>query len=248
MATHVKALLLRVGIDKGTDGALDPIFKDGSFEYVPISEGDSGSTENRTYGTTIGRCGLPLSAYLPKVIEKRKMHFDPEFGAFTYGDPTAKRKWLLKLEAGDLLVFYAGLSPFQNKDYKTRLYIIGYFTVENVIDFNRLSQEEIEKCRELYPENAHSKRSCSTDDLVMIVGRKSESRLLNKAILISQLRPDKSGKPCQAISSEMETLLGISGFIQRSIPPRVIRGNNGIENLKRLLSESYLREETRLPD
>lgn len=235
MSNSVKALLLRVGIDKGTDGALGPIFKDGSFEYVPISEGDYGSTENRTYRNTIGRHGLPLSAYLPKAIENRKMHFDPEFRTFTYGDPTAKRKWLLKLEAGDLLVFYAGLSPFQNKNYKTGLYIIGYFTVEKVKDFNRLSQEEIAECRRLYPENAHSKRSCGTDNLVMVVGRKSESRLLDKALLISESRPDKSGKPCQAISSEMEALLGISGFIQRSIPPRPIRGDIHIRNLKGLL-------------
>ena len=45
----MKALLLRVGIDKGTDGALAPIFKDGSFEYIPISEGDPESKEDRTY-------------------------------------------------------------------------------------------------------------------------------------------------------------------------------------------------------
>jgi hypothetical protein len=29
----MKALLLRVGIDKGTDGALGPIFDDGSFVW-----------------------------------------------------------------------------------------------------------------------------------------------------------------------------------------------------------------------
>lgn len=232
MATHVKALLLRVGIDKGTDGALGPIFKDGSFEYVPISERDSSSTETRTYKNTIGRHGLPLSAYLPKKIENRKMHFDPEFETFTYGDPTAKRKWLLKLEAGDLLVFYAGLLPFENKNYKNGLYIIRYFTVEDKIDFNALSREEIEKCRKIYPKNAHSMRSRDVNGLVMVIGKKSESRLLDTAILISQPRPDKSGKLCQSISNEMKTLLGISGFIQRSIPPRPIRGDIHIRNLK----------------
>jgi Nucleotide modification associated domain 3 len=33
-----KALLLRVGIDRGTGGGLGPIFPDGTFEYVPIPE------------------------------------------------------------------------------------------------------------------------------------------------------------------------------------------------------------------
>ena len=103
----MKATLLRVGIDKGTDGALAPIFDDGSFEYIPISESDAKSKEDRTYGNTIGRSEKPLSTYLPEEIENRTMHFDPEFDTFTYGDPTYKRRFLLKLERGDLLVFYA---------------------------------------------------------------------------------------------------------------------------------------------
>lgn len=105
----MKAMLLRVGIDKGTDGALAPIFADGSFEYIPISEGDSRSKEDRTYRNTIGRAGKPFSVYLPAKIGGRKIHFDPEFKTFTYGDPTIKRNYLRKLEPGDLLVFYAGL-------------------------------------------------------------------------------------------------------------------------------------------
>jgi len=32
----MKAMLLRVGIDKGTDGILAPIFNDRTFEYIPI--------------------------------------------------------------------------------------------------------------------------------------------------------------------------------------------------------------------
>jgi hypothetical protein len=34
----MKALLLRVGIDKGSGGIYGPIFDDGSFEFVPIPE------------------------------------------------------------------------------------------------------------------------------------------------------------------------------------------------------------------
>lgn len=64
----MKALLLRIGIDKGTDGALGPIFEDKSFEYIPISERHQ-STEERTYRNTLGRKGQPLSTYLPKRLE-----------------------------------------------------------------------------------------------------------------------------------------------------------------------------------
>jgi len=56
-----------------------------------------------------------FTQYLPKKIKDRKLHFDRNFETFTYGDQTVKRNYLLKLEKGDLLVFYAGLTP-----YKTR--------------------------------------------------------------------------------------------------------------------------------
>lgn len=229
-------MLLRIGIDKGTDGILAPIFQDGSFEYIPISEGDdSQSKEDRTYRNTIGRKGKCLSTYLPKRIENKTMHFDPEFKTYTYGDPTIKRKFLLKLNKDDLLVFYAGLSPFQNNNHMTALYIIGYFAIQQIIDFNVLSQKEIEEYYQLYPNNAHLKRSHDTKDLVIAIGDGSRSRLLDKAILISETKYDKIGRPNQAVSREMETSLGISGSIQRSIPPRFIRNDGNINNLKNIL-------------
>jgi hypothetical protein len=172
----MKAMLLRVGIDKGTDGALGPLFEDGSFEFIPISEGDAESKEERTYQNTLGKSGKSLSTYLPKRVENRTMHFDPEFVTFTYGDPTVKRKYLLKLEKKDLLIFYAGFTPFKNKKHKEALYLIGYFTVERVIDFNQLTKKEIGNFYRLYPNNAHLKRSYDTEDLVIVVGHKDKSK------------------------------------------------------------------------
>ena len=113
----MKAMLLRVGIDKGTDGTLAPIFADGTFEFIPISERDK-SKESRAYREVIGRSGKSLSIYLPKKIWNRIPHFDPEFETFTYGDPTAKKKYLLKLKKDDLLVFYP---TFRTYWYKSHL-------------------------------------------------------------------------------------------------------------------------------
>ena len=214
----MKALLLRVGIDKGTDRALGPIFANGTFEYIPLSENEQ-TNEQKTYRNTIGRHGHPLSKDIPSVIGDRTMHYDPEFETFTYGDPTAKRDYLLKLQRGDLLVFYAGLTPFENDEYDEALYIIGYFTVENVVDFNGLSELEMEEMYQVYPNNAHLKRKDYPEDLVLVVGSKSKSQLLDKAILISQKRTAKNGRQYHAVSDKMEKLLGVSGSIQRSIPP-----------------------------
>ncbi len=59
-------------------------------------------------------------------------HYDPEFETFTYGDPTKyKRGQLLRLMREDVLVFSAGLRPPDQRN-GSRLYLIGYFTVESV--------------------------------------------------------------------------------------------------------------------
>jgi Nucleotide modification associated domain 3 len=230
-----KAMLLRVGIDKGCGSALAPIFEDGTFEYIPIPEVDPDSNESRTYENTKGRKGQPLAYYLPSRIKDSSMHFDPEFETFTYGDPTSKRKFLLKLDKDDLLVFYAGLTPFRNSNFDEALYIIGYFTIDRIIDFNQLTESEAEEIAQNYRNNAHIKRSMDFQDLIIVAGNKDKSRLLDKAILISTHKPDKRGRPYHAVSPEMEELIGIHGGIQRSIPPRFVDRKKNLENLKTIL-------------
>lgn len=231
----MKAMLLRVGIDKGCGGSLSPIFEDGSFEYIPIPESDPDTKEIRTYQNTSGRKNRPLADFLPSKICNNKMHFDPEFETFTYGDPSSKRNSLLKLDKNDLLVFYAGLTPYKNNKHPTALYIIGYFVVENVVDFNTLSKEETLKFCDMYSNNAHIKRKDGLKDLSIVEGNKEKSKLLDKAIIISKPKLNKIGRSYHAVSPEMEKLLGIKGSIQRSIPPRMIRNSECIENLKKIL-------------
>jgi Nucleotide modification associated domain 3 len=234
----MKALLLRVGIDKGSGGTYGPIFNDGSFEFVPIPETYRSCTA-ATYGERIGRTGKPLSTYVPPALRHVPMHDDPEFETRTYGDPSAKRRYLLQLAEGDLLVFYAGLKPFDhdNAEYPEALYFVGYFTIDQVIDFNWLSASERSANRQRYPYNAHIKRGYAFENLVIVVGG-NDSRLLNRAVLISEKKPDKSARPTFALSSEMEELLGISGFIQRSIPPRFVTQERSVTQLAQLLDSS----------
>jgi len=233
----MKAMVLRVGIDKGTDGILAPIFLDGSFEYIPLSESDEKSGETRTYHDLIGLTGKPLSNYLPSNIASRKIHNDPEFHNFTYGDRGIKGKYLLKLEHGDLLVFYAGFSPYNNDNhlYDEGLYIIGYFTVKEVLDFSSISSKRIENIRNFYPHNSHLKRNLDWHDMVLVVGDPNKCKLLDKAVLISYKRLDRMGRSYNAVSPLMENLLGVKGSIQRSIPPRFIIKENYLLNLKNIL-------------
>ena len=234
----MKALLLRVGIDKGSGGTYGPIFEDGSFEFVPIPETYRSCTAT-TYGERIGRRRKPLSTYVPPALRHVPMHDDPEFEMRTYGDATAKRRFLLELSEGDLLVFYAGLKPFNhdNDDYPEALYFVGYFTIDHVIDFNWLSASERAAYRQRYPSNAHVKRGYAFENLVIVTGSKN-SRLLHRARLISQKKPDTSGRPTYALSPEMEELLGISGFIQKSMPPRLVTQAHNVARLVQLLDSS----------
>lgn len=227
-------MLLRVGIDKGTDGCLAPIFNDGTFEYIPLSESNE-TDENRTYANIKGFKGKYLSTYLPEKVKNRKLHFDPEFETFTYGDEGSKAKSILKLNKGDLLIFYAGLTPFKHNLYDEALYIIGYFTVTEIVDFNNCSDEEKEKYSKRCFNNAHIKRKNDRDDLVIVVGDKNRSRLLDKAILISGKKLNRIGRTYHAVSKDMEELLGIKGSIQRSIPPRFIENKEYVSNLLNLL-------------
>ena len=102
-----------------------------------------------------------------------------------------------------------------------------------VIDFDKLNPNEQMQSIKLYKNNSHIK-SQGFEKLVIIKGYDKTSKLLDKAVLLSKRKLNKIGRNYNAVSPEMEDLLGISGSIQRSIPPRFVTENN-LKNLKKLL-------------
>lgn len=215
----MNVVLLRVGIDTGCGGIHGPIFEDGTFEYIPIP--DSMSIQKYSYGSCIGRKGLPLSEYFPKTskyrnIAHQSVHFDPEFETFTYGDPTVPKSSLKDLQQGDLLVFYAGLQGYGFKK-DPALYIIGYFEVAKV-HLGGMNSGVI------FKNNIHVHPQVFlpiADKLILIAGNRN-SKLLEKAVLISQKGKDSAGKSLHVLSDEMQKIFGnFDGKIgiQRS-PPR----------------------------
>ena len=115
-------------------------------------------------------------------------------------------------------------------------FIIGYFTIKEVTDFNELSEETTPKYCKLYSNNAHIKRKIGFKDLVIIKGYEDKSKLLDNAILISETKLNKAGRLYHAVSKKMEKKLGIKGSIQRSIPPRIIENPEYVENLKKIIN------------
>jgi len=225
----MQAVLLRVGIDTGSGGIHGPLFKNGSFELIPIPDGFRKSGVNsQTYGNTKGRYGKKLIEYFPERHHSKRcdtsIHSDPEFETFTYGDPTRLKGRLRGLEKGDLLVFYAGLKGWKFES-EPALYIIGYFEVEKAGIATTFSEEELKKD---FGRNFHVRQSAVFEDqkdrLVLVKGG-PESRLLKKAKLISAMGTGRTGKPIKVLSSEMQKIIGdFDGrtAIQRA-PPRWVR-------------------------
>ncbi|MBI2987390.1 MAG: hypothetical protein HYY45_11540 [Deltaproteobacteria bacterium] len=204
-----KVLLLRIGIDSGCGGALGPIFADGTFEYVPIPESPQYVSPRSVYFKDLPAChGGTLAQYVPRRYREAAAHYDPEFDTFTYGDPGRnKRAQLLRLSAGDLLVFYAGLRPVGSRP-ASRLYIIGYFTVASVESIVTENAWPPTGTAHLMA-NAHLRRRQPDQGLVVVCGRPRTSRLLSLAVPIS----DQS----QRVTPEVEKRMGIHGSLQRAI-------------------------------
>lgn len=200
-------LLVRVGIDLGF-GALGPLFAHGRFEYVPIPE-DLKKTCSRSlyYSQISARPGGTLAQFAPPGYRAGPAHYDPEFETFTYGDPTTnKRRQLLRLAHNDIVVFYAGLRA-PDECLGSRLYVIGYFTVQDVHDVKTLEPWPPPALKHLSA-NAHFRRSNPDVGLVVVEGCQENSRLLESAVALSDDR--------QLVLPEMEHRLGLTGSVMRS--------------------------------
>jgi hypothetical protein len=222
----MQIVLLRVGIDSGRGGIQGPLFEDGSFEFIPIDDRRGDSLQ--TYGNTQGAHGRVLIDYFPERLQERlrsrSIHSDPEFSTFTYGDPTLPKKGLKSLMPGSLLVFYAGLEKWPERT-GAGLYIIGYFEVAKAGLATDFSSAELTKN---FGRNFHifhrNVLKLQKPKLVLVKGG-SKSRLLKKAVLISAMGKDTSGRPLKVLSPAMQQIFGdFDGrvSIQRS-PPRWVR-------------------------
>lgn len=227
----MQVVLLRVGIDTGSGGIHGPLFPDSTFEFIPIADGFRRTgVDTRTYGNTKGRHGRPFVQYFPDRLRNKMrsqpMHVDPDFLTFTYGDPTAPKRSLRRLQKGDLLVFYAGLEGW-GFEREPALYIVGYFEVVAAGFVKDFSEHEI---RSLFAENFHVRHRRVLNDqrrrLVLVKGGRG-SRLLQKAVLISSIGRDRNGKRLKVLSPVMRRVFSDFGgkvSIQRS-PPRWVDSN-----------------------
>lgn len=205
----MKVAMLRIAIDTGMGGIHGPLFQDGSFEYIPIPDGFG--IDERAYGNTMGLKGRNLVDYFPKSrqakMSHQSIHVDPEFTTFTYGDPTPPKAGLRHLEKGDILIFYCGLEGWDFKS-EPALYLMGYFEIIAAGKADKFSSTEV---KNLFGANFHVRHQQiyeqQKNKLVLIKGGEG-SRLLKKAVKISTIGQDRTGKPLKVLSPEMQKIFG----------------------------------------
>lgn len=204
-----KVAMIRVGIDSGCGGIQGPIFRDGTFEYIPIP--DNFDIDERTYENTRGRSGEKLISYFPEPLRSRmasrSIHFDPEFRTYTYGDPTSPKALLRTLSRGDMMVLYCGLEGWEVES-EPALYIMGYFEIEVAGLASQFSRTDLDQ---YFRENFHFRHpdvfKRQKHDLVLVKGTQ-KSRLLQHAVKMSTMGKDRNGKPLKVLSPKMQKIFG----------------------------------------
>jgi hypothetical protein len=196
----MRVYVVNVGVnvaDAARRGARSPIFADGTFEFVPIKEGRQFSRcrEVPRY------CDLPaqtgraesLAAYVPPRISRYRVHNEPEFETFTYGDVMSPRAANLKhVEAGDQVWFLTRLWSHDGARWGrgSDFYFIGRVVVELNLLISAGSRPEdvsAEICRRI-ENNPHYRRwvyGNSQEAFRIVIGRRPGSGRFGRAVRIT---------------------------------------------------------------
>ena len=158
---------------------LGPLFKDGSFKYIPLPEG-SPSASSRTYNE------LGFTKWLPSEWPYKYAHYDPEFTTYTWGDRTGIRTyWARKLDPEDFVFFLSSLQHGYGIRPSWSYCIIGYFQLAALP--MKVSYPIPSRLARRYPNNAHfRRRGQKGDSFILFQGRRKNSRLLDRAIILSR--------------------------------------------------------------
>lgn len=178
---HATALHVGVNVSNTIPKMRSPIFWDGTFKFISFV--DESCKNCPTYRD------LGLAMYVPSEYADSKVHYDPEFETFTYGDYSNIRTHALRqLTKGDILFFITSLQYHRTSDKERKpwihpdwaYYIIGYFEIEEIYhDFELEDPQKLSAVQN----NAHVRRVNDKNFIVWQGNQKS--KLLRVAVPIS---------------------------------------------------------------
>lgn len=134
-----KIFVVNVGVNASHGTLRSPIFDDLTFKFIPIPE----RYKNYNLPTYKEICPQDTLKYIPEKYHKWKVHNDPEFSTFTYGDYLIKRDEhpnprvanLKYARRGDWIFFFARLIKWLDGEFinDAGFYFIGYFEIEKIL-------------------------------------------------------------------------------------------------------------------
>lgn len=203
----MRALLVRVGIDSADNGRWNAPADTQSrrFIYAPILETKPLRRGFERFYEELEPALAAWGQLLPVHLQKQRMHLDPDFATLTYGDQGRRARQIQTLNTEDLLVFYASL-----RDIKERhlVYgIIGIFVIEKIYKANDVP-------RELWNQNAHTRRIPGASDIVVRAVPKLSGRL-ERFLPIGEYR-NRAYRVTRPLVGAWGDLNVRDGYLQRS--------------------------------
>ena len=228
----MNGLLVRVGIDSTPESGRwnAPVdLSTREFVYVPKRElpKDVGRLRpgyRRRYEEVepaLRRMGVGL----PRRLREQWMHLDPDFEHLTYGDKHSKAEVIRKLGDGDIIVFYAGMSPVAPARDPLVYALIGLYFVREIVAATSVP-------RDLWHENAHTRREPGEEEII-VRAQEGRSGRFERCIPVGERR-DGAYRVTRPLLTEWGGLSVNDGWIQRSaVPPSL----NDPERFLRWLDE-----------
>ncbi|MCX8213287.1 MAG: hypothetical protein OTJ97_02055 [SAR202 cluster bacterium] len=186
-----------------------PIFSDGTFEFLPISEdrdlpaGDGVRYHNLRSFYDLGQ---DLMRYVPPRLRDRTAHADPEWDTFTYGDncATSPRAAALKrVVPGDRLLFLVRLQSWDQIGLTEAygFYLVGFIHVDGML--RNVTARPDDAVLDRFGRNSHVWRGLSGPGLwngFCAFSGSSQSRRLSRAApldrsLANRFLPSADGSP-----------------------------------------------------
>lgn len=203
---RVSAVAVNVGSQTGEPLGRGPVFADGSFTYLPITEKYGDAVDWPTYAD------LGYDAATIAGAEDEVTHFDPEFPElpggkqYTFADPgNTKTRQLEKLSKGDYVFFYGTLDFDGGRRQRYWIndewggYVFGHFRLQRdpitIEDYRDLPETE----QSPFLNNAHLRRPEQDSNLLMLLGDPDGSELYDTAVPLTlpegSLGPDEKRSP-----------------------------------------------------
>lgn len=208
----MNSLLVRVGADRSAAGGSwnGPVDgASGEFVYVAIPENSPVHPGMEKPYSMLMPMLAKFGVQLPRHLQTRHMHLDPDFAYVTYGDRGERAKQLqANLTAGDLIVFYAGLADTRGVG-RLVYALIGLFVVEAFGFAAEIPPQD----RDI---NAHSRRVLAPGAKDLIVrGQPALSGRLKRCVPIGEYR-NRAYRAREDLLEEWGGLSVKDGYLQRS--------------------------------